>query len=221
MARVELVATEQTAGGTGDAVIERHDAIGTTDDPVDGGVATRAPVDIRQYCGRDPDESVALGSFGEDRLHPAGGHTTLTRGCKNTHRLAVEEQERRHRSGAASAGTRLVRSVHLIEGGGCFGHEILVRGAERLLQLGEQLCELLALELVTDGPRDEPAEASRADPALHGLDEVLLHGPAEGSLMASITKTSTTDGTQRYRVRWWVEGRRVGKWTTTLAAARR
>lgn len=38
--------------------------------------------------------------------------------------------------------------------------------------------------------------------------------------MASITKTSTTDGTQRYRVRWWVEGRRVEKWTTTLAAAR-
>ncbi len=38
--------------------------------------------------------------------------------------------------------------------------------------------------------------------------------------MASITRTTTKDGTARYRVRWRVDGRTVEKWASTLASAR-
>lgn len=38
--------------------------------------------------------------------------------------------------------------------------------------------------------------------------------------MASIEKATTAKGEPRYRVRWWLDGRRVERWLPTLAAAR-
>ena len=38
--------------------------------------------------------------------------------------------------------------------------------------------------------------------------------------MASIEKIKTTKGEQRYRVRWWLNGRRVEKWARTLVEAK-
>lgn len=93
VARGEIVATEQAACGPSDAMVERHDAIGTPHDPIDRGIATGAPIDLGEHGGRDADERVAPGSFSEDSLRPAGGHTALTRHGKGGHRLAVEDHE--------------------------------------------------------------------------------------------------------------------------------
>lgn len=177
MARVETISSEKAAGGTGNPMVERHDSIRAPNDTVDRCIATSAPVDLCKDRRWHAHQRVPPCRFCQDRLCTANGDAALVRAGERAQGLAVEDEERRHRaSGAALARPRLVCSLDLIERGRSFGHQPLVRRAEDVLQLRDEVTQLRQLELVADRTGDEPAHASGADPLLHGVNEVLLHG---------------------------------------------
>ncbi len=180
VARVEAVTTHQSAGDACDAVVKGHDAVAPTDDSVHSRVATTAAVHLGEHARWDANERAASRRFGERSLCAPGRDCALAGRGESTHGLAVEHEEGWHRaSSAALAWARLVRPLHQFERGGGFGHEAFVRRAEDLLEIGEQVAEFLAFQLVTNRSGDEAAQAAGARSALNGVDEVFFHGDGD------------------------------------------
>lgn len=138
--RIETITREQASRRASDAMIERDHAVGSADDPVNRRVAPRASIDLGEYRGRDANEHIPLGGFREDGLRATSGDASFLHPGQRAQSLAVEKKERAHAaSGAPPARAGLVRPLDLVEGGGCFGDEPLVRWTQHLLELPEEL----------------------------------------------------------------------------------
>lgn len=71
------------------------------------------------------------------------------------------------------------RSLYDIKECAGFAHHRLVGRAQRTFELGQQILQLLALELMADGAVDEAAQPTWADPALHLVDQPFVHSYGE------------------------------------------
>jgi len=108
---VQTISPEQSAGDSRRAAVELDNPIASTDNTIDPGVASSAPVDLHEHDGRDANASALTAS------------------------LSITTNDATS-SAASSGGPSLVRLLDAIERGRRVGDEAGIRRTQRLLEFG-------------------------------------------------------------------------------------